>query len=331
MSPRHAPARRRSSSGLPTSHRIELTPELAASLHQLRNILREPLPETKIAPGPLCARLEHVTAIDQHTFWLTGWIHEADPRQTKIFAITPEGTRIQPDSGATTYHARPAYAKALDDPHTTTLGFRALIQTPNPSIHPHGWTLELQATNGRHIQDTARQPTDPDGIALWDQIIDTLRATPNDTDTLTHQILPTLEHLRFNHGREESAPIRTPIERLELIETGESGAMVEGELWLPGTSRQNDALAHTYSFAVEGRLKTADSQVVAVQATHMGEVLHTVEAGIALERLTDHGDALGRDGIPARARHARAPARVRGPNRRVDLGRADRAGQGTGS
>jgi sulfotransferase family protein len=188
-------------SGLPTSYGIELTPELAATLHQIRDTLRQPLPQTKIAPGPLCARLEKVTAIDQHTFWLTGWIHAANPRQTTLTAITPEGTRTQPQPGATTYHPRPAYAKALDDPHTTTLGFHTLIQTPNPSIHPHGWTLELQATNGHHIQDAARQPTNPDATALWDHIINTLRTNPNDTNTLTHQILPTLEHLRLNHAQ----------------------------------------------------------------------------------------------------------------------------------
>jgi hypothetical protein len=194
---------------LATSYEIELTPELGASLHEIRDVLRPSLPQTRIAPGPLCARLEHVTAIDQRTFWLTGWIHEADPRQTKLVAVTPEGTRIHPKPGTISYHPRPAYAEALDDPETTTLGFHALIQTPNSSVHPQGWILEFQATNGRHIQDAAGQPADPDGTSLWEHITATLRANPDDTDILAQQVLPTLEHLRFNQARPQIERVMT--------------------------------------------------------------------------------------------------------------------------
>ena len=241
-------------SGLATSLEIELTPELAANLHQIRNTLRQPLPQTKIEPGPISARLEQVTAIDQHTFWLTGWIHETNPRQTKLTAITPEGARVQPNPGATTYHPRPAYAKALDDAHTTTLGFHTLIQTPTPSIHPHGWTLELQATNGRHVQDTARQPTNPDATALWDHILDALHTDPNDTGTLTHQLLPTLEHLRHNRAQPQ-------IDR--VITFGEVSDRPAVSLVI--AVRRLDRIEHQLGqFARDPELKSADVELIYV-------------------------------------------------------------------
>jgi hypothetical protein len=274
---------------LATSHEIELTPGLAASLHQIRDTLREPLPQTKLAPGPLCARLERVTVIDAHTFWLTGWIHEADPRQTKLTAITPEGTRIEPDPGATTYHPRPAYANALDDPHTSTLGFHTLIQSPTPSIHPDGWTLELLATNGRRAQDTTPQPTSRDAGELWDHIFDALRTHAGDTDALARQILPTLERLRAHGDHDgDEAPVRTPIERLELITTDEGarGPALEAELWLPGRNTRNDALAHTFGFALEGTLQAPEGETVTVEASHLGALLQTADADLPPARLT---------------------------------------------
>ena len=285
-------------SGLATSLEIELTPELAANLHQIRNTLRQPLPQTKIEPGPISARLEQVTAIDQHTFWLTGWIHETNPRQTKLTAITPEGARVQPNPGATTYHPRPAYVKALDDAHTTTLGFHTLIQTPTPSIHPHGWTLELQATNGRHVQDTARQPTNPDATALWDHILDALHTEPHNDERLQQQILAALEHLRQVVPNDQRPPLTaSPIQDLELIADEPAPGSLAATVSLPPRDTKSDAFAHTYAFAVEGTVSGSDRDQVTIEATHGGVVLHRSHANIPLDNLIEHTG----DGTPSEA------------------------------
>jgi hypothetical protein len=184
-----------------TRHQTDAAAQLAAHLNQIRDILREPLPRTHIAPGPFSARLERVTAIDEHAFWLTGWVHDADPRQTRLTAISPEGTRSQLEAGAVTYHPRPAYARALDDPRTGTLGFHAYVQLGNPSIHPDGWTLELESNRGQLFEDTVRAPVNRDATELWDHVLEQLRADPDDEAALRHHVLPTLARLRHNEGR----------------------------------------------------------------------------------------------------------------------------------
>ena len=89
------------------SHQLELTDSLAANLTTIRDLLRRQLPATLLEPGPLAARLEAVTRLDDRGFWLTGLIHDAAPSKVNLTAITPEGVRRELPPGAVSFHPRP--------------------------------------------------------------------------------------------------------------------------------------------------------------------------------------------------------------------------------
>jgi hypothetical protein len=271
----------------PAGHGIELDRELAATLALIRDVVREPLPGTAIAPGPLALRLETVTAVDVRGFWLSGWIHVADPRSASLTAVSPEGARVDLDPGAVTYHPRPAYAASLGDDGTVeTVGFDAYLDLPSPSRHPHGWLLELRTAAGAAAEDRARKSTVGDHTQLWNHILGRLGAAKADSGEIAGQLQPALVGLRraaagagagAGAGDRSSASAQrggagSRIERLEVV--GGEGAASTVSLSVAGTGGRHDAFTGTYSFAVQGSVEHA---VVAVEARYSGVVLRRVE------------------------------------------------------
>jgi hypothetical protein len=191
----------------PARHGIELTDELAAQLFVIREEVRARLPQTVVAPGPLSARLEQIVALSDTTFWLTGWLHAAAPRDVALTAVSPEGVIADVQKGAVTFHDRPAYARGLrDDDAVSTLGFHALVELPSPSRHSSGWILEFRTATGNAVQDPLRAPVSPDTSGIFDLVLEPLRGDQDEL-VLERQVLPALTRLR-------NAPYQPRIEQI---------------------------------------------------------------------------------------------------------------------
>jgi hypothetical protein len=194
--------------GGPLAHDVELTPELAAQLTEVRDLLRRRLPGTVVAPGPLATRLESVTQLDSAGFWLTGWIHDAAPAAVRLTAVSPEGTRREVPAGAISFHHRPAYSEGLeDDDEVSTLGFHALVELATPSIYPMGWVLEFTTAAGDNVEDV-NQTTVSDQVApVRAYIRRHVRQDPLDEEVLEHLVVPVA-------GRLRDAPDQPRVERM---------------------------------------------------------------------------------------------------------------------
>lgn len=181
---------------VPRTHGTKLTVGLAANLATLRMALREPLPSTKVGPGPFAARLESVTAIDAHAFWLSGWIHDAAPEDVVMTVVSPEGACCELTPEAVSFHPRPSYSAALRDDHMVrTLGFHAYCELEDPSLHPGGWAVEFRTRAGRAFEHVLAKPVQTDIDPVYEALHRSLPPSLDET-TFEHQVLPALTSLR---------------------------------------------------------------------------------------------------------------------------------------
>jgi hypothetical protein len=181
----------------PGSHQVELTEGLAARLNSMRDLMRRQLPGTVLEPGPLVARLEAVTRLDDKGFWLTGLIHDAAPSEVNLTVITPEGARRELPPGAVSFHPRPAYSEGLaDDETVSTLGFHAFVELESPSRHPTGWVMEFHTAAGESVEHVDRTPVSDDPGEIRGHVRSQMRGDTMGEATLELQVLPVLTRLR---------------------------------------------------------------------------------------------------------------------------------------
>src|SRR5690242_13233178 len=64
--------------------------ELSASLHSVREVLRERLPRCAISEErPAGLAVERILAVDERCFWVNGWAHDEDGRG-ELTLVSPE-------------------------------------------------------------------------------------------------------------------------------------------------------------------------------------------------------------------------------------------------
>ncbi len=181
----------------PAAHGVELAAPLAACLAALREGLRDPLPATRIAPDAACVvRLERVGIVDERAFWLSGWIHDAEPERASLTVVAPEGERVVVRPAQVSFHARSDVDTAFPDSPLPNAGFHVYVELEHPSRHPHGWLVELRSAAGLAVQDVARTAAERDPENLRHRILDPLRVPAPDDETIATSVLPALERLR---------------------------------------------------------------------------------------------------------------------------------------
>jgi GT2 family glycosyltransferase len=129
--------------------------ELSASLHEIREVLRERLPACAVdAHQPVGLAVEQILAIDERSFWISGWMHD-DDGEGKVSVVSPEGARVAVSDGAFRFE-RPDvvqfYAAALRGNRTRNHGFSAFFELPAPSLLADGWIAELRTTEGVAVE-----------------------------------------------------------------------------------------------------------------------------------------------------------------------------------
>lgn len=150
---------------------------LALKLAALREELMPHMPVVPVKKDdPQAVAVDEVLAIDDVSFLIRGWMHDADRDAIRFTAVSPEGSRAEllerafrlsrPDIKA-------GYSPGLDIEREKH-GFVSFFEVETPSLLPGGWVVEL-VTSSRGIE--ARGP-------------DVVR----DLDTARDQILGLLKH-----------------------------------------------------------------------------------------------------------------------------------------
>ncbi len=124
--------------------------ELSHALHGIREVLRERLPQCTIdAHEPKAMSVEQILAVDDRSFWISGWMHDQDGSGS-VSVISPEGARVAISESAFRYE-RPDVVKfyaASSGNRTHRHGFTAFFELGAPSLLGGGWIAEMSCSDG---------------------------------------------------------------------------------------------------------------------------------------------------------------------------------------
>jgi GT2 family glycosyltransferase len=138
--------------------------ELSASLHGIREVLRERLPLGVVSEDhPVGLGVEAILAVDGSSFWVSGWMHDEDGRG-EVTVVSPESSRLVVTEIANRYE-RPdvrQFYSGLGVERTRDHGFTAHFSLPAPSLLSGGWIAELRTSDGIQLEircpDVIRDP-----------------------------------------------------------------------------------------------------------------------------------------------------------------------------
>jgi len=139
--------------------------ELSASLYEIREILRERLPACAVdARQPVGLAVEQILAVDDRSFWVSGWMHDEDGGGGVVF-VSPEGARVPVTERAFRFE-RPdvvQFYAGLPGNRTRNHGFTTLLELPAPSLLSSGWVAELRTSQGVAVEIRCPDPVlDPE-------------------------------------------------------------------------------------------------------------------------------------------------------------------------
>ncbi|MGY1643920.1 glycosyltransferase family 2 protein [Geodermatophilus sp. SYSU D00703] len=136
---------------------------LSRSLHAAREALRERLPvcvTSRDAPQGL--NVDAVLAVDDHGFYVQGWIHDAEAALTRLTAVSPEGSRTELFPRLYRFR-RPDVERFYDDRSDAQPrpehGWISYFETSAPSRLTGGWTFEMGNAVGAAFEVSAPATT----------------------------------------------------------------------------------------------------------------------------------------------------------------------------
>jgi GT2 family glycosyltransferase len=208
----------------------------AADLHRLREALRERHPLAVVGPAsPPGCTVELFARLDEHRWYLRGWVGLPPDRVRSLVLVSPLGERI--DLRATSVRTTRSDVDGFyrTGPHLDGAGL-GLVATARATHRApgDGWILELGSADGTTVETPCPAPAvDPDEVRrllLAELVLD----RPGDDRVLTavlHDALQTVESHRRRgvrlatvdvHGRPPAAPevsVVVPLYgRLDLFE-----------------------------------------------------------------------------------------------------------------
>jgi GT2 family glycosyltransferase len=141
--------------------------ELSASLYEIREILRERLPACAVdARQPIGLAVEQILAVDERSFWVSGWMHDEDGKGVVTF-VSPEGARVAATERAFRFERSDVvqFYAGLPDNRTRDHGFTAFVELPAPSLLASGWIAELCTSQGVAVEIRCPDPVlDPQAV-----------------------------------------------------------------------------------------------------------------------------------------------------------------------
>ena len=170
---------------------------LSASLHALREALRERLPIGLTRGGPM-ALIDAVAKLDRDAFFMRGRVRAGASRPIRVTAVSPEGGRIEILERANWYDLPASQDQQGDG---AWKGFAAFF-TCAPSARQDGWIVELETRSGELLEVEAPAVTSRAAevirVILEDMSIDRLPAT----QLRTGQVMPAIKRLQQARLRE---------------------------------------------------------------------------------------------------------------------------------
>ena len=124
---------------------------LAGRLARVRDGLREQLPRAVATDDdPYAVEVEAIYALDHESFWIRGWVHDADRTLESLVAVSPEGARADLLNGAYRHERldiQERYA-AFSDGAEARHGLMTVLSLAAPSHLANGWIVELRTSSG---------------------------------------------------------------------------------------------------------------------------------------------------------------------------------------
>jgi GT2 family glycosyltransferase len=141
--------------------------ELSGSLYEIREALRERLPACTVdGRQPVGLAVEQILAVDERSFWVSGWMHDENGEGEVTF-VSPEGARVRVTDNAFRFE-RPdvvQFYAGLHGNRTKDHGFTAFFELPAPSLLASGWIAELQTSQGTGVEIRCPDPiVDPQEV-----------------------------------------------------------------------------------------------------------------------------------------------------------------------
>jgi GT2 family glycosyltransferase len=128
--------------------------ELSSSLHAIREVLRERLPRGAVDEHrPAGLSVEQILAVDDRSFWISGWMHDGDGQGT-VALVSPESARVEILPAAHRYERSDVvqFYSSLGPDRTREHGFTAFFTLTAPSLLSRGWIAELRTSDGLEVE-----------------------------------------------------------------------------------------------------------------------------------------------------------------------------------
>jgi O-antigen biosynthesis protein len=260
---------------------------LARGLGDIREALREQLPRTTLSyDDPQALQIDAIFAIDDNTFWVRGWVHDADGTLESLVAVSPEGMRVDLLDGAYR-HARletqEMYA-AAGHAGTARHGFMNLISLTSPSHLPEGWVAELRATGGGALE-VAMPPVERRTERVRAHLLNDMTAErPGEEELLRDHVHPAIA--RIQERLAEGISVDTVVEIGEgHPQSPELTVIVPLYKRIDFVEHQIAHFAHDPELAAADLLYVLDSPEIAdnlLDSAHALSALHRIPLRIAV-------------------------------------------------
>jgi hypothetical protein len=171
---------------------------LCRNLRLIRDVLREPLPSTSVGQDESqSASVDELLAIDERSFWMTGWIWSAGGAPTDLTMVSPEGACTEVLRRLFRY-PRPDVDSVYvgRDRDKRDRGFFSFFEVGVPSYLSEGWVAELRNAMGTGVEMKAPSVA-RDVLDIRERITRYVGAVWRDKHTLvTAHVYPALSRLQ---------------------------------------------------------------------------------------------------------------------------------------
>ena len=125
---------------------------LANRLRDLRDALRDRFPELISVPNSSqAASVDLIMAVDERSFWIVGWLRDADETMAHLSFMTPEGGCAGLPRDAFRF-PRPDVQEVYGDPPEHRHGFIAYVRLEHTTLLDSGWFAVVERTDGSALE-----------------------------------------------------------------------------------------------------------------------------------------------------------------------------------
>jgi O-antigen biosynthesis protein len=246
---------------------------LSETLFSLRQALRERLPpHVHAAHQPRGISVDSIMAVDDTSFYVSGWLRDEEAEITRFTAVSPEGHRAELAQIMFTYR-RPEVTtlsggvQSRQDPDEKA-GFVCFIELDSPSFLSTGWILEMENADGAALELRC-QPVLRVAAATRNQILsDASRFRLPDEEMMLDHVMPAMLRIA------EQARNATRIESVTTF--GEPGAEPQVSIVIPLYQRIDLIEQQFAEFTQDPEIKQADLIYVLDSPGQKDELLELV-------------------------------------------------------